>query len=244
MLEKLWPVVHATFEQTGPLDDIAETPFSPPLLKRLPLDWSLPPLTSVSCRAAHKQSTASATASGIDFSGWENPVHRHVGTLVHHQLELIARHGIESWLLAERPQLHKRLTRALSCYGVAASDLESGVARVVTLIDAMLKSQRGRWILTDHPEAECELPLTGVVAGKLIHAVIDRTFVADGRRWIIDYKTSAPDDGESQDAFLHREGERYREQLSIYMELLALQGERGPLKAALYFPAIDGWYEY
>ena len=77
-----------------------------------------------------------------------------------------------------------------------------------------------------------------------MHTVIDRTFVADGCRWVIDYKTSSPAADETIENFLQREGAHYREQLEIYAQLLALQDDQFPVKAALYFPLINEWYEY
>jgi len=244
LLEKLWPVVHEIFDAVKQMDAGEKPSFVPPLLKRLPADWKLPQPVSVAFRTAIKKATASSADNRADFSGRENPVYRHVGTLVHHQLELLVRNGVKSWLGAEREQLHQHLKHALSLYGVASADLDGGVARAISMIDTMVASQRGRWLLTDHRASACELPLTGVVDGQLIHAVIDRTFIADGDRWIVDYKTSSPAEGEDREVFLHREGDHYREQLETYAKLLALQEGSVPIRAALYFPAIDGWYEY
>ncbi len=244
LLYKLWPVVHETFTAVQQLDQAEETPFVSPLLRRLPVDWALPPLLSVSSRTPLKSTTASASENRADFSGWENPVHRHVGTLVHQQLELLARNGIKTWLDADREQLQRRLMNALSRYGVAAADLHAGVSRVMTMIDTMVTSERGRWLLTEHRAAACELPLTGVVDGQLTHAIIDRTFICDGCRWVVDYKTSSPAEGETLDNFLRREGEHYCKQLMVYTQLLTLQDGSLPIKGALYFPAFDGWYEY
>ncbi|MCD6582580.1 MAG: UvrD-helicase domain-containing protein, partial [Desulfuromusa sp.] len=244
LLEKLWPVVHYTFAAAQPLDETEEQPFIPPLLKRLPAGWELPQPISADVVIVPKSETASSIDTGTVFSGWENPLHRHVGTLVHLQLEQIVMHGSECWLTEDCDQRNLRLESSLSCYGVANSDLATGVEKVISAIDSTLASHRGRWILENHPEQQCELPITGVVDGKLIHAVIDRTFVADGCRWVIDYKTSSPAADETKENFLQREGAHYREQLEIYAQLLALQNDQLPVKAALYFPLINEWYEY
>jgi len=244
LLEKLWPVVHHTFAAAQPLDEAEEQPFIPPLLKRLPAGWELPRPISGDVVVVPKSETASSIDTGTVFSGWENPLHRHVGTLVHLQLEQIIMHGSECWLTENCDQRTHRLKSFLSRYGVANSDLVTGVEKVITAIDSTLVSHRGRWILENHPEQQCELPITGVVDGKLIHAVIDRTFVADGCRWVIDYKTSSPAADETIENFLQREGAHYREQLEIYAQLLVLQNDQFPVKSALYFPLINEWYEY
>ncbi len=244
LLKKLWPVVQETFSSAERLDEIDKEPFSPSLLNRLPAAWTLPQPVSVAVPVTTRIATASSSDSAAVFSGWENPLHRHVGTLVHLQLEQLARHGIDSWLNEDREGLQQRLKYSLSRYGVAAADLDSGVKRVVAMINTMVASQRGRWILENHPEAQCELPLTGVVDGQLIHAIIDRTFVAEGYRWVIDYKTSVPVAGESEGEFFNREADRYRGQLETYTRLLSLRSAQFSIKSALYFPLIDGWYEF
>jgi ATP-dependent exoDNAse (exonuclease V) beta subunit len=67
--------------------------------------------------------------------------------------------------------------------------------------------------------------------------VIDRTFVsADGRRWVVDYKTSRHE-GTDIEAFLDREQERYKTQLERYAA--HLPGEEKAL--GLYFPMLLGW---
>jgi ATP-dependent exoDNAse (exonuclease V) beta subunit len=106
-----------------------------------------------------------------------------------------------------------------------------------------LASPRGRWILNSHQRAACELALTGLVNGRLTHAIIDRTFIADGERWVIDYKTSSPRAGETQSAFLLREAEHYRGQMDSYAALLRAMEPEYRVRAALYFPLIDAWRE-
>jgi ATP-dependent exoDNAse (exonuclease V) beta subunit len=73
--------------------------------------------------------------------------------------------------------------------------------------------------------------------------VIDRSFVDDqGRRWIVDYKTSSHE-GAGLDEFLDRELERYRPQLERYAELAARLGPE-PVWLGLYFPLLGGWREW
>ncbi len=84
--------------------------------------------------------------------------------------------------------------------------------------------------------------MSGVSAGRIIHAVIDRTFVDEkGIRWIVDYKTSIPRNGEDLQAFLAAETERYRPQLAVYAELFLRLEPKNPVRAGLYFPMLDIW---
>jgi ATP-dependent exoDNAse (exonuclease V) beta subunit len=65
---------------------------------------------------------------------------------------------------------------------------------------------------------------------------MDRLFRADGKLWIVDYKTSRHE-GAGLEAFLDSERDRYAPQLRAYGEVM--QGSR----QGLYFPLLLGWRE-
>ena len=72
---------------------------------------------------------------------------------------------------------------------------------------------------------------------------MDRTLVdAQGRRWIIDFKTGEHTGG-SLDTFLGEEQRRYADQMSVYAALLSLRENR-PVMLGLYFPLLDAWREW
>ena len=73
-------------------------------------------------------------------------------------------------------------------------------------------------------------------------SVIDRTFVADGTRWIIDYKFSSPDTSETIEQFAQRQTEQYQKQLNHYAYLFG-QFDSKPVRCALYFPSIALFHE-
>jgi hypothetical protein len=70
----------------------------------------------------------------------------------------------------------------------------------------------------------------------LEHIRLDRTFVAEGKRWIVDFKTSTHEGG-GLDAFLDSEVARYAPQLERYAAAVAASDSR-PLQLALYFPLL------
>ena len=70
----------------------------------------------------------------------------------------------------------------------------------------------------------------------LEHIRLDRTFVADGVRWIVDFKTGQHE-GADTGAFLDSEVQRYRPQLDRYAQALAVIDAR-PIEACLYFPLL------
>lgn len=247
LLEKLWPLVAEEFTQRGVRSEELKKQRLVLAQSRLSAQWSMPFLTSLDCRTSKSSDLPSEkpihdTEDPV-FSGWEDPVYRHLGTVVHLQLEKIARLGFDCWHGDQRTERIKEIERFLCSVGIREQTLDSLVGKVCQAVDTCLSSRRGCWILQPHENHACELPVTGVVAGGITHAVVDRTFIADGIRWVIDYKNSIPQRDESRDEFFKREVERYKKQLGIYVQLLEQFDEKLPVRAALYFPFFDGWCE-
>ena len=251
LLASLWPALSEEFTGQVQVSEPEEAPTSARMalaLRRVPLAWSLPTISGVPRRQINQVLQAAEQVEVEQreavFSGWEADTARHIGTVIHGLLERIARQGLERWPTSGLHHEIPGIRRRLSTLGVPANELDSAVSKVASALHSSLSNQRGRWLLTAHPEATCELPLSGMVGGALLQAVIDRTFVdADGSRWIVDYKTSRPASGQSQTAFLHEEGEKYRPQMAAYQALFRQLEPHRLHRLGLYFPVIDGWLE-
>ena len=248
LLQKLWPVAEDAFAALpagASEEEKAET--AAPLLRRLPLDWQPPQLAAAPL--PHLPETLSPSGLGkadlreIVFSGWEAEAARHIGTVTHTFFERLGRDGIDAWPPTRLPELEAPAKQLLSRAGVSAAEIAGAVQKILRALGNTVAGERGRWLLTAHPQAACECALSGVSAGQVVHAIIDRTFVADDVRWVVDYKTSEPRHGEALPAFLSGEGERYRVQLATYAELFRSLEPHRPVRAALYFPLIDAWHE-
>lgn len=246
LLEKLWPVVMDRFVDVEPQSDAEEHEIVSPLLNRLSASWKPTQLTSVKLTKSAQYDVPSEkqeTDSEYEiFSGWEDPVYRIVGTVVHQQLELIATKGVDIWLQQEPGVLRDLIQRSLQSSGVSEEQLDFSTERVLQALNCCLDGDKGRWVVDGHDQHACEQPLTGVVNGKIVHAIIDRTFIDDGIRWVVDYKTSTPQASESTDSFYQREADKYKKQLNTYAQLFRLLDDV-PVRTALYFPMFDGWYE-
>jgi ATP-dependent helicase/nuclease subunit A len=247
MLKMLWHAVRPAFE--GALDDpharanpaSAPTPFT--TLRRLPLAW-----TAVDSGRASKLTHARVLAPPRrrpDFD-WVSETGRHIGTIVHRELERITRNVSSEEDIARRLQMRERLLTELSELGVPLERREIALERVIAAIRSTLADDRGRWLLGLHgdvSDAESELALTGFVRGQLIDGVIDRTFRdASGVRWIVDFKTSTHE-GAGLEHFLVEEEIRYREQLTRYAALMRAYKPDEQVRAALYFPLLRAWCE-
>jgi hypothetical protein len=173
----------------------------------------------------------------IEFR-WAGEDARLTGNLVHRLLQLIAESGINAWLNSGGMS-----SREHWCHGQLASEGVTGdkATRIVRLtakaIENCLGSERGRWILEPHEQSSCEYALTTVTGGQTRSMKLDRTFVDNGIRWIIDYKTSSHEGGKLEE-FLSNEADRYRDQLQRYRQAVAIN-ESLPIKTALYFPLLD-----
>jgi hypothetical protein len=167
---------------------------------------------------------------------------RHIGTVVHQLLRQMAEDGVSGWDRARLEGCAPACRAALASLGVPAAEIAQAVDQVGKALTRVLGDERGRWILANHPESACEYSLCGMVDSEIVTVRVDRTFVdEDGIRWIVDYKISSHE-GADLEAFLDNERERYRGQLDLYRRIFSVLDER-PVRAALYFPLLNGWRE-
>jgi ATP-dependent exoDNAse (exonuclease V) beta subunit len=247
LLEKLWPQVSHAYEQLEPSANTVVTADRLVRLQRLKSSWTLPPSVGVPPISLPAEKTASMPAAEnlVEnlYSGWEKSLHRHVGTLVHQIFERITQAGTGVWSDVKEARRIGEIRQSLRGLGVRQKDLTEATLKVIAAVDLTLASPRGKWLLASYVDQAAELPLCGMKEEQMIHAVIDRTFVADGVRWVVDYKTSTPATGEKHEDFFQREGSRYQPQLQIYAELMQRFDPDHQVRAALYFPLVDGWLE-
>ena len=202
--------------------------------RRLAADWHLPDRPE-SVRQTNVEPIE--TQSYIEFS-WAGEDARHTGNLVHRLLQLIGEMGLESWNTRGGMDRHSDWCyQSLLSEGIQRDKADTIISRAARAIENCLASEQGRWILEKHQEARCEYAITAVLDKRPRSLVLDRTFVENGTRWIIDYKTSSHEGGDLE-GFLMNETGRYREQLARYKKAVAMTDTR-PIKTALYFPMLD-----
>ncbi|MEQ8938741.1 MAG: PD-(D/E)XK nuclease family protein, partial [Gammaproteobacteria bacterium] len=175
---------------------------------------------------------------------WAGETIKHIGSAVHRIIQWIAEEGLAAWSPQRVKQEQGSFLALLTQLGVPGEDMEQSLAQVSQAISQLIDDERGRWILSDaHHDAHNEYSISGLHDGKVINAILDRTFIDDkGVRWVIDYKTSRHE-GKDMETFLDREQERYQQQLEAYGSLLRHMGDE-PVRLALYFPLLQGWREW
>lgn len=246
LLGRLWPVLSEHFPVEG--DDRTDAHVTRPddatALRRLVPGWVAPvPAQSIVNPGPPAGETEAQPEQTLEFD-WARLAARHIGTLVHRMLCLVSSHGVDAWSGA---RLHGRRDvwcASLRALGAPESELDAAVDRVETALRAVFDDPRGRWLLDPaHKDARSEYALSGIVDGRLVSVILDRTFVdADGTRWIVDYKTGRHLGGDL-DAFLDREQTRYSDQLERYACLMA-RLDTAPIRLGLYFPLHTGWREW
>jgi ATP-dependent helicase/nuclease subunit A len=249
LLGELWPAIEA---EQAPLISLAAgepeaaqaeeaseiAPCLPQKYRRLAADWKLP----VSPGSVRQTRSDPPDAQDYIEFRWAGEDARLTGNLVHRLLQLIAGQGLETWSAGGGMAARENwCRRQLLSEGVQGDKADSITSRTSKAINNCLESDRGKWILESREDGACEYALTAVLDGQPRNLVLDRSFVEDGTRWIIDYKTSSHSGGDLE-GFLKNEADRYREQMQRYRQAVAIHETR-PIRTALYFPLLDRFCE-
>lgn len=240
MLRLLWDVASMQQEFAPPevvASVAAEAPSRELLLRRLPATF-VAPAAPEPLRWSAPQRKVVEEEHTFD---WAGEVARHVGVVAHSFLECIAMEGLSRWdakrVAAARPAIAASLLRS----GVEHGKLEQAVVRVAEALSKTLADDRGRWLLSPHPEHRCELAISAVLKGRLEHVRVDRTFIENGTRWLIDYKTS-PQEGGDPLRFAQMQVKKYRPDMQRYVRVLHKFDPR-PVRCALYLPLLGQFCE-
>lgn len=212
----------ATFTQpTTPLSSATTISKDHRSIQRLPSNWIYPSIPD-----------AMPTVEDNPLPEETDSSKRLIGTAIHAWLADINR---DQWTPTHWLQVFHSLGLPRQCHTTAFEMVD-------TVKSQCAKDPRAQWILDHtHQDSQFEYPIT-LRRGK--HAkqyVIDRTFIADGVRWIIDYKTASPA-GESIDIFMQQAWDTYQSQLMTYARGMQAFGPE-PIKIALYFPVLSNWIE-
>ncbi len=210
-------------------------------LKRVPADWH-PVVKAENIDWQGVVIEAQDTAL-MEFS-WAGQSTRLMGIVVHQYLRQIGETGLDKWNSELIQNQRNTISANLRSFGLPEDYFEYAAGRIVDILDNVIRSERGRWLLAPHHEANNEYAISGVIAHNAVNRVIDRTFIDnEGIRWIIDYKAGSHEGGDLE-GFLDEEQHRYRHQLEEYAEMLSAKHPEQKICLGLYFPLIDGWREW
>jgi len=241
-LAKLWPVLGTQLPEPVDVDaNAAIANVAPLFLRRLPIGYrpADPPAT-----IPFGFTTVSHEPIAREFD-WAHATAAAIGTVAHRVLAQIGREGIKAWGPTRLRSARSRIERELANERLDREAMASAIDAVYAVIDRATSDARGRWLFDPtHEDAQSELALAGDDAGALVHVTLDRTFVANGVRWIVDFKTGRHE-GANVARFMDTEVERYGAQLERYARIARGLDARSRLRLALYYPLVEGgWREW
>ncbi|MFL9610565.1 UvrD-helicase domain-containing protein [Methylobacillus sp. Pita2] len=159
----------------------------------------------------------------------------HIGTLAHKYVEMIAADpDLDDWL-ARLPSLKPAMARWLVRQGHQHHAAQVAADQVLQLLELTLQSKDGRWVLSARPQAAAELAIGHIGDTGFKQQIVDRCFIENGERWIIDYKsTRLPADADTE--MILNAASAYEAQLAGYAALFADEGIT--VRKAIYFMAL------
>lgn len=239
LLALMWPVQAVATEMTSSLvpstTGSADVPQHSPaaLFRRLPSNYELPILPErLECTMNVVADEEDRTLHTFD---WAGETRRRVGTVTHAFLQSIGREGGEAWGVERVRHAETAIRTALISEGVGPEKIEAAIADVLAALTNTVSDERGRWILAAHKNAISEFAVTAVLDGVPKKLKIDRTFIEGSVRWVVDFKTTQIEGGDSE-RYFREQIEKYREDLRRYVKALQLLDPDHEIRAALYFP--------
>ncbi|MFC7781755.1 UvrD-helicase domain-containing protein [Legionella taurinensis] len=152
----------------------------------------------------------------------------------------IAAHELLQWVCTAHPQTMDELPwvymeNQLLLSGLTKEQCQDALDRLRQQIRLVFEEDTiAHWICKAHTGEKNEYELLAREQGRIRTYILDRTFIADGCRWIIDFKTGSDDD-------LAREA--HRKQVNTYASLL-LQEEKRPIRCGVYYLASGHWLNW
>ena len=207
-------------------------------LNRLPASWRHAPKTN---ETKIYQSIADITLASnkIEVSSIRDTSARHTGTVLHRILRQLVLDGINKWnkkrIMDQTPYWQSQLQ------GLGLTDYDQPLSLLQRSVEACIKDKNNHWIFdSTHENSKCEYRIghRSLKEGQTKTSIIDRCFILDGIQWVIDYKSTEPSKGQSQDIFLNQEVAKYKKTLKHYEKILH-DTNNLPTKAGLYFPLIQ-----
>lgn len=150
-----------------------------------------------------------------------------IGTFIHEQLFHIAENNLTQNLNEFNID---NMQSKLTSLGLDDKQLENAITTSQLCLKNIEQCKIGQWILSSRTSARNEYQLN-TLEGNFI---IDRTFIEDDVRWIIDYKISRD---------LNKNATDYKQQLENYANLFEQMGE-SKIKLMLYYPLLKKSIEW
>ncbi len=246
LLHSVWASVQLQVKVYEKVDGTEEKPIThdkPRCLNRLNSQWQLPQLKEGHTLSQyvpffqHENERATRIES-------VNPLPRIIGTFVHRLLRDLDETRLVEWVSQGIAHLESHWRLQLRSFGVPSGQMDAAISRVRLTINKIIDDKTIHWVFSSAlPLRKNEYSLTIPTQSGFSQLIVDVMIFDGTSTWVIDYKTSQPEEGESRDDFLHKEMCTYREIMFKYKKAICDLGYKD-VKLALYFPMINAWSEY
>lgn len=145
-------------------------------------------------------------------------------------------HELLQWICDQHPEQTSELPWGMianQCKrsGFTSEEQQDVLQLLKNQIEVMFADPIGQWLMKQHAEEHNEYELLVHHKGKTVTRIIDRTFLANNCRWIIDFKTGK-DDAKTR--------KNHQEQVNEYAKILSTRHSL-PIKCGLYYLANNRW---
>jgi len=240
----LWPAISNNIEiiqsdDESSLDDAPHNHNTSRLVtRRLAIDVDAPELESGQLLSKYRGQSFIKVTHQLDHT-WEINHAKSIGIVIHRTLRRICLDGPGTWTEARLISQIDHWKSQLLQLGVPQFMLSTCAEKVKSAITNTLASDYSDWLLDNtHKDSSCELSICFFKDDELCESIIDRSFIDDGVRWIIDYKTGSTLPDETVDDFIQRQINAHTDQLQRYADHFKDMGETN-IKAALFFPDLQ-----
>ncbi len=235
-LDVLWPIIHPSFDD----EHVLKATITQSAQPSIQLADFVPQLIRLSKPASpiklpNNHQSNDFVSNNNNNTEDDSTLVADIGILTHLYLQLIAEEGLENWSAARIEALNAAIQRWFKRGNYESAAITTGVERVIRLLITAIESEQGKWVLASRTTAANELAIESATEDVVSKKVIDRTFVEDNTRWIIDYKTIDLDPNATEDA-LKAIAVEYLSQLDAYEKLFVHEGLQ--IKKAIFFVSI------
>jgi ATP-dependent helicase/nuclease subunit A len=240
-LEMLWPIVQDQFSTDKvirPSANLAKHTISAPNIATITLANFKPQLIRLNNTAMpniFSQTTTPTTINNQLIEDDSDTLEANVGILTHLYLQLITENSPQNWSIAKLATLKNAIRRWFKQKAYDDATIALAAKRVHDLLATTLASKQGQWVLQNRASAASELTIEFNNNQTAVKKIIDRTFIEDGIRWIIDYKSIALAE-DSSETSLKAIATQYQAQLDDYASLF--ESQNLPIQKAIFFVSI------
>lgn len=188
------------------------------VLKRLPLSYYQNPI-----------SPPKESLNPQEIIGLSN-MDRQIGILTHELLQWICTHHPQNI----NPLPWGYIENKLRQQGISVAQTKTILSQIRNQLHCFLTNETGAWICQEHDKEENEYALLVVEGEDIKTRIIDRTFLADGKRWIIDFKTG-------QESFLSLK--KHQAQVNGYANIFK-KIDASPIHCGLYYLSTGSWIDW